>query len=50
LITSNNRIKVGDFGFARITSRNEEEMRNLTYCGTDVSYPCQTDAHLYRAT
>ncbi|BEI97953.1 hypothetical protein CcaverHIS631_0302520 [Cutaneotrichosporon cavernicola] len=35
LIASNNRIKVGDFGFARITSRNEEEMKNLTYCGTD---------------
>ncbi|CAK9783540.1 unnamed protein product [Cutaneotrichosporon oleaginosum] len=35
LISSNGRIKVGDFGFARITSRNEEEMKNLTYCGTD---------------
>ncbi|GMK58196.1 hypothetical protein CspeluHIS016_0502280 [Cutaneotrichosporon spelunceum] len=35
LITSNNRIKVSDFGFARITSRNDEELKNLTYCGTD---------------
>ncbi|WVR03269.1 hypothetical protein IAU60_000260 [Kwoniella sp. DSM 27419] len=35
LITSNERIKVTDFGFARIASRNAEEMRRMTYCGTD---------------
>ncbi|GFZ44643.1 hypothetical protein JCM24511_02367 [Saitozyma sp. JCM 24511] len=35
LITSNDRIKVTDFGFARITGRNEEEMKRMTYCGTD---------------
>jgi LIM domain kinase 1 len=37
LITSNERVKVTDFGFARIASRNAEEMRRMTYCGTDVS-------------
>jgi LIM domain kinase 1 len=37
LITSNDRVKVTDFGFARIASRNAEEMRRMTYCGTDVS-------------
>ena len=26
-----------DFGFARIASRNAEEMKRMTYCGTDVS-------------
>lgn len=36
LITSNERIKVTDFGFARIASRSAEEMRRMTYCGTDV--------------
>jgi LIM domain kinase 1 len=35
LITDNNRIKVCDFGFARIAARNEEEMRRISYCGTD---------------
>ncbi|UZJ51396.1 hypothetical protein CBS101457_000716 [Exobasidium rhododendri] len=35
LITANNRIKVCDFGFARIAARNEEEMRRISYCGTD---------------
>ncbi|KAL1409669.1 hypothetical protein Q8F55_003665 [Vanrija albida] len=35
LITGNDRIKVGDFGFARITGRNDEEMSQMTYCGTD---------------
>ena len=35
LITSNGRIKVTDFGFARITARNEEESKRLTFCGTD---------------
>ncbi|CAO1636117.1 unnamed protein product [Parajaminaea phylloscopi] len=35
LITPNDRIKVCDFGFARIAARNEEEMRRISYCGTD---------------
>lgn len=35
LITANDRIKVCDFGFARIAARNEEEMRRISYCGTD---------------
>ncbi|PWN48662.1 kinase-like protein [Violaceomyces palustris] len=35
LITANDRIKVCDFGFARIAARNEDEMRRISYCGTD---------------
>ncbi|KAH6904541.1 TKL/LISK/LISK-DD1 protein kinase [Coprinopsis sp. MPI-PUGE-AT-0042] len=35
LVTSNGRLKITDFGFARIAARNEEEMRRLTFCGTD---------------
>ncbi|KAK9894595.1 kinase-like protein [Cystobasidium minutum MCA 4210] len=35
LITENDRIKVCDFGFARIAARNEEEMKRMSYCGTD---------------
>ncbi|CEH17150.1 kinase-like protein [Ceraceosorus bombacis] len=35
LITANNRVKVCDFGFARIAARNEEEMRRMSFCGTD---------------
>ncbi|PWN27302.1 kinase-like protein [Jaminaea rosea] len=35
LITTNDRIKICDFGFARIAARNEEEMRRISYCGTD---------------
>ena len=35
LVTSNGRLKVTDFGFARITARNEEESKRLTFCGTD---------------
>lgn len=35
LITANNRIKVCDFGFARIAARNDDEMRRISYCGTD---------------
>ncbi|SOV05409.1 related to serine/threonine protein kinase [Ustilago sp. UG-2017a] len=35
LITANERIKVCDFGFARIAARNQEEMRRISYCGTD---------------
>jgi LIM domain kinase 1 len=35
LVTENERIKVCDFGFARIAARNDEEMRRMSYCGTD---------------
>lgn len=35
LITENDRVKVCDFGFARIAARNEEEMKRMSYCGTD---------------
>ncbi|KAL1662136.1 TKL/LISK/LISK-DD1 protein kinase [Schizophyllum commune] len=35
LITSNGRVKITDFGFARIAARNEEESKRLTFCGTD---------------
>lgn len=34
LITDNCRVKVCDFGFARIAAKNEEEMRRMSYCGT----------------
>jgi LIM domain kinase 1 len=35
LITANGRIKITDFGFARIAARNEDEYKRLTFCGTD---------------
>jgi LIM domain kinase 1 len=35
LVTDNGRLKVTDFGFARIAARNEEEFKRLTFCGTD---------------
>ncbi|TFK41970.1 TKL/LISK/LISK-DD1 protein kinase [Crucibulum laeve] len=35
LITANGRLKITDFGFARIAARNEEESKRLTFCGTD---------------
>ncbi|CAE6360921.1 unnamed protein product [Rhizoctonia solani] len=35
LMTTNGRVKVTDFGFARIAARNDDEMRRLTFCGTD---------------
>ncbi|KAG8931078.1 hypothetical protein FRC02_003253 [Tulasnella sp. 418] len=35
LLTSNGRLKITDFGFARIAARNEEESKRLTFCGTD---------------
>ncbi|KAK0200978.1 TKL/LISK/LISK-DD1 protein kinase [Desarmillaria ectypa] len=35
LVTSNGRLKITDFGFARIAARNEEEFKRLTFCGTD---------------
>jgi LIM domain kinase 1 len=36
LVTSNGRLKITDFGFARIAARNKEESRRLTFCGTDA--------------
>ncbi|THH16284.1 hypothetical protein EW146_g4321 [Bondarzewia mesenterica] len=36
LVTSNGRLKITDFGFARIAARNAEESRRLTFCGTDA--------------
>ncbi|KAL4077471.1 kinase-like domain-containing protein [Scleroderma citrinum] len=35
LVTANGRLKITDFGFARIAARNEEEIKRLTFCGTD---------------
>ncbi|KAF7320919.1 TKL/LISK/LISK-DD1 protein kinase [Mycena chlorophos] len=35
LVTSNGRLKLTDFGFARIAARNDDEMKRLTFCGTD---------------
>ncbi|KAG8747370.1 hypothetical protein FRC11_012403, partial [Ceratobasidium sp. 423] len=35
LMTTNGRVKVTDFGFARIAARNDDELRRLTFCGTD---------------
>jgi LIM domain kinase 1 len=35
LITENERVKVCDFGFARLAARDEVEMRRMSYCGTD---------------
>lgn len=35
LVTANGRLKVTDFGFARIAARNADESRRLTFCGTD---------------
>ncbi|VDB94236.1 unnamed protein product [Peniophora sp. CBMAI 1063] len=36
LVTSNGRLKITDFGFARIAARSAEESRRLTFCGTDA--------------
>jgi LIM domain kinase 1 len=36
LVTTNGRLKITDFGFARIAARNKEESRRLTFCGTDA--------------
>ncbi|KAH7105124.1 kinase-like protein [Auriculariales sp. MPI-PUGE-AT-0066] len=35
LVTANGRLKITDFGFARIAARNAEESKRLTFCGTD---------------
>ncbi|KAJ3729182.1 kinase-like domain-containing protein [Lentinula guzmanii] len=35
LVTANGRLKITDFGFARIAARNEAESKRLTFCGTD---------------
>ncbi|KAF5323193.1 hypothetical protein D9758_016728 [Tetrapyrgos nigripes] len=35
LVTSNGRLKITDFGFARIAARSEDESKRLTFCGTD---------------
>ncbi|KIK17488.1 hypothetical protein PISMIDRAFT_224787 [Pisolithus microcarpus 441] len=35
LVTTNGRLKITDFGFARIAARNAEESKRLTFCGTD---------------
>jgi LIM domain kinase 1 len=35
LVTENGRLKITDFGFARIAARSTEEMKRLTFCGTD---------------
>lgn len=35
LVTANGRLKITDFGFARIAARNPEESKRLTFCGTD---------------
>ncbi|KLO16650.1 kinase-like protein [Schizopora paradoxa] len=36
LVTANGRLKITDFGFARIAARNAEERKRLTFCGTDA--------------
>ncbi|EJD04735.1 kinase-like protein [Fomitiporia mediterranea MF3/22] len=36
LVTTNGRLKITDFGFARIAARNAEELKRLTFCGTDA--------------
>ena len=35
LVTANGRLKLTDFGFARIAARNADESKRLTFCGTD---------------
>jgi len=35
LVTPNGRLKITDFAFARITARNADEVKRLTFCGTD---------------
>ncbi|KAI1303772.1 hypothetical protein EDD11_005311 [Mortierella claussenii] len=35
LISENMRIKVCDFGFSRVEAKDDDEMRRISYCGTD---------------
>jgi LIM domain kinase 1 len=35
-LTANLRLKITDFGFARIAARNADESKRLTFCGTDA--------------
>ncbi|KAI7817186.1 kinase-like domain-containing protein [Gamsiella multidivaricata] len=35
LISENMRIKVCDFGFSRVEAKDDNEMRRISYCGTD---------------
>jgi len=35
LVTPNGRLKITDFAFARIAARNADEVKRLTFCGTD---------------
>jgi LIM domain kinase 1 len=35
LVTANGRLKITDFGFARIAARSADESKRLTFCGTD---------------
>ncbi|KAH8923342.1 kinase-like protein [Atractiella rhizophila] len=35
LVTENERLKVCDFGFARLVAKSEQERRRITFCGTD---------------
>ncbi|KAF9203851.1 hypothetical protein BGZ49_005973 [Haplosporangium sp. Z 27] len=35
LISENMRIKVCDFGFSRLEAKDDDEMRRISYCGTD---------------
>jgi LIM domain kinase 1 len=35
LLTENFRVKLCDFGLARFEARNPEEVRQLSFCGTD---------------
>ncbi|KAF9989632.1 hypothetical protein BGZ75_005617 [Mortierella antarctica] len=35
LISENMRIKVCDFGFSRAEAKDDDEMRRISYCGTD---------------
>ncbi|KAF9514060.1 hypothetical protein BS47DRAFT_1454752 [Hydnum rufescens UP504] len=36
LLTANGRLKVTDFGFARILAQNEDDAKRQTTCGTDL--------------
>lgn len=35
LLTANGRVKVTDFGFARIVAQTADDAKRLTFCGTD---------------